>query len=124
MNYHPLFVVPSSIHRIRFEGEHRSISINNLSHIIPYVKILEVPIRSTTEMLDIIDQLDHIDTFIFICEELSQGSYVEFFYKKLHMWLLQENSHRLRMYDFTYETRDLCQEFQVSIGGLKTILIC
>jgi hypothetical protein len=51
MKYHPLFVVPSQIRTLRFENSDRAISIDNLSHTIPHVKTLEIPIQTKDGMV-------------------------------------------------------------------------
>ncbi|CAF1484896.1 unnamed protein product [Rotaria sordida] len=76
--YNSLFVIPSPIHILRLEGDSESISILN-------VKTLEISINSKDMMMDIIDQFDYINDFVFICDDLSEGDYLEYFIEKLHM---------------------------------------
>jgi len=118
MKYHPLFVVPPQIHTLRLEDE--SISVDNLCHTIPHVKTLEIQISTKDMMLDVIDQLHHIDDFLFMCDDFSQGCYLEFFIEKLHLHWLEDNSYRLAMNHFTYSQGEEYQQIQMSIGGPKT----
>lgn len=120
MKYHPLFVVPSQIRTLRFENSDRAISIDNLSHTIPHVKTLEIPIQTKDEMVDLIDQLGHINDFLFIFDDLSQGDYLEFFIEKFRIYWLEENSYRLAMNHFTFWQGNEYQQMRMAIGGPKT----
>ncbi|CAF4249599.1 unnamed protein product, partial [Rotaria sp. Silwood2] len=102
MNYNPLFDIPSQIHTLRLDVDFRSLSIDNLWHITQNVITLEIPINSKDMMLDIIDQFDHIDNFLFSCDYFSEGEYLEFFIKKFRIYWLEDNSYRLAMHHFTY----------------------
>ncbi len=120
MKYHPLFVVPSQIRTLRFENNDQLISIDNLSHTIPYVKTLEIPIQTKDEMVDLIDQLGHINDFLFIFDDLSEGDYLEFFIEKFRVSWLEDNSYRLARNHFTFWQGDEFQQMQMAIGGPKT----
>ncbi|CAF4423987.1 unnamed protein product [Rotaria sp. Silwood2] len=120
MNYNPLFDIPSQIHTLRLDVDFRSLSINNLWHITQNVKTLEIPINSKDMMLDIIDQFDHIDNFLFSCDYFSEGEYLEFFIKKFRIYWLEDNSYRLAMHHFTYRQGEEYQQIRMSIGGPKT----
>ncbi|CAF4016659.1 unnamed protein product, partial [Rotaria sp. Silwood1] len=61
MKFNPLFVIPSQIHTLILEGDSRSISIDQLYHTIKNVKTLQIPTNSKDMMLDIVDQLDHLE---------------------------------------------------------------
>ncbi|CAF1087782.1 unnamed protein product [Rotaria sordida] len=120
MDYNPLFGIPSQIHTLRLDIDFRSLSIDNLWHTTQNVKVLEIPINSKDMMLDIIDQFDHIDNFLFSCDEFSEGDYLEFFIEKLHLYWLEDNSYRLAMNHFTYRQGEEDQQIRMSIGGPKT----
>jgi hypothetical protein len=120
MKYNPLFVIPSQIHTLNLEDRSKSISIDNLCHTIKNVKSLAIPIDSEDMMLDIIDQLDHINDFRFMCHHFSQSNYLEFFIEKLCMYWMENNSYRLTMNHFTFRQGEEYQHIQMSIGGPKT----
>jgi len=117
MNYLPLFIVPSSIHKLRYEDINNDelILFDNLFYTIPYVKILEIVIPTKDRIIHIIDQFNHINHFLFICEEFSR----DFFNIELCLSWFEENSFRLRMNHFKLQSDEICQEIQISIGGLK-----
>jgi len=71
-------------------------------------------------MLDIIDQFGHINDFVFMCDDLREGDYLEFFIEKLRMHWLTDNSYRLRMNHFIFHRREEYQHIQMSISGPKT----
>ena len=119
MKHHPLFIVPPQIRSLRLEGDVQSISIDNLPHIIPYVKTLEIQIRTKDQMVCLIDQLEHIDDFLFIFDDLYQSNYLETFVEKFHHFWLEKNSHRLATHYFTFRSGDEYQHIQLAIGGPK-----
>jgi len=82
MNYLPLFIVPSSIHKLRYEDINNDelILFDNLFYTIPYVKILEIVIPTKDRMI-------HINNFLFICEEFSR----HFLNTELCLSWLEEN---------------------------------
>lgn len=120
MEYNPLFVVPAQIHTLRLEGDCRLISIDNLWRTIKNVKNLEIPITSKDMMLDIIEQLDHLDNILFICDDFAQGDYFEFFIEKFHFHWMEKQSYRLRTHDVTFRQGEEYQEIQMAFGGPKT----
>jgi hypothetical protein len=71
-------------------------------------------------MVDIIDQFDYLNNFVFICDDLWEGDYLEFFIEKLRLHWLEDNSYRLRMNHFTFRQGEDYQHIHMSIGGPKT----
>lgn len=120
MEYNPLFVVPPQIHTLRLESDCRLISIDNLWHTIKNVKNLEIPIKSKNMMLDIIDRLDHLDNILFICDDFTQGAYLEFFMEKLHFQSMKKESYRLRTTCVSFRQGKEYQEIQMAFGSPKT----
>ena len=57
---------------------------------------------------------------MFICDDLSEGDYLEYFIEKLHMHWLENKSYRLRMNHFTFHSGEEYQHFQMLIDGPKT----
>jgi hypothetical protein len=102
MEFNPLFVVPSQIRTVRLVGDFKSICIDNLWRTVRNIKTLEIPIDSKDMMVDTIDQFDYLDNFVFICDDLWEGDYLEFFIEKLRLHWLEDNSYRLRMNHFTF----------------------
>ena len=120
MKYDPLFIPPPQIRTLQFEGDTQSIIIGQLSHTIPHVKTLDIQIHTKDQMVRLIDQLGHINDFIFMLDDLSRGDYMEFFVEKLHTYWLEENSHRLATHHFTFRQGHEYQHIQMAIGGPKT----
>ncbi|CAF1267578.1 unnamed protein product [Rotaria sp. Silwood1] len=120
MKFNPLFVIPSQIHTLILEGDSRSISIDQLYHTIKNVKTLQIPTNSKDMMLDIIDQLDHLENIIFTFDEFNEGEYLEFFIEKLSVYWMEDNCHRLAMNHFTFRQGEEYQEIHMSFGGPKT----
>ena len=119
MKYHPLFIIPPQIRTLRLEGDIQSIIIDHLSHTIPHVKKLEIQICTKDQMVCLIDQLEHIDDFLFMFDDLYQSNYLETFVEKFHHFWLEKNSHRLATHHFTFRSGDEYQHIQMAIGGPK-----
>jgi hypothetical protein len=78
------------------------------------------PLVAPLGMVDLIDQLGHINDFLFIFDDLSQGDYLEFFIEKFRIYWLEENSYRLAMNHFTFWQGNEYQQMRMAIGGPKT----
>ncbi|CAF4671736.1 unnamed protein product [Rotaria sp. Silwood1] len=120
MDYNSLFVRLSQIHTLRLDVDFLSLSIDNLWHTVQNVKALEISVNSKDMMLDIVDQFDDIDNFLFSCDEFSEDEYLEVFIEKLYLHWLEDNSYRLAMNHFTYRQGEEYQQIRMSIDDSKT----
>ncbi|CAF3698966.1 unnamed protein product [Rotaria sp. Silwood1] len=120
MDYNSLFVRLSQIHTLRLDVDFLSLSIDNFWHTAQNVKTLEISINSKDMMLDIVDQFDDIDNFLFSCDEFSEDEYLEVFIEKLYLHWLEDNSYRLAMNHFTYRQGEEYQQIRMSIDDSKT----
>jgi hypothetical protein len=69
--------------------------------------------------VDTVDQLNHIDNFLFITDDLEKSDYFGFFIEKLRLYWLEDNSYRLDMNHFKFRQGEEYQHIRMSIADPK-----